>query len=40
MSLTVNLVITVVVLAGLGPVVAHEIGGAITLTRALIPLFT
>jgi hypothetical protein len=40
MSLTVNLVITVVVLAGLGPVVAHAVGGAITLTRALIPLFT
>jgi hypothetical protein len=40
MSLTVNLVITAVVLAVLLPVIAHEIGGAITLTRALIPLVT
>jgi hypothetical protein len=39
-SLTVNLVITVIVLAVLLPVVAHAIGGAITLTRALIPLVT
>ena len=40
MSLTVNLVITVVVLAGLIPAIAHATGGAITLTRALIPLVT
>jgi hypothetical protein len=39
-SLTVNLAITVIVLALLLPVVAHAIGGAITLTRALIPLVT
>ena len=37
-SLTVNLVITVVVLAVLIPAVAREAGGAIILTRALIPL--
>jgi hypothetical protein len=36
--LIVNLVITVVVLAGVMPVVAHAIGGAITLTRILMPL--
>jgi hypothetical protein len=39
-SLTVNLVITVLVLAVLLPVVAHAVGGAITLTRALLPLVT
>ncbi len=39
-SVTVNLAITVIVLAVLLPVVAHAIGGAITLTRALIPLIT
>jgi hypothetical protein len=40
MSLTVNLVITVVILAGLIPAIAQMTGGAIVLSRALIPLVT
>jgi hypothetical protein len=40
MSLTVNLVITVVVLAGLLPAIAQMTGGAMVLSRALVPLVT
>ena len=39
-SLTVNLAITAIVLAVLMPAIAHAVGGAITLARALMPLAT
>jgi hypothetical protein len=39
-TLKVNLAITIVVLAGLLPAIAQTVGGAITLGRVLIPLFT